>query len=109
MPQAPDLLKQARSAAGLTQAGLASRLAISQSEIARLESRRSNPRLATLLRAIEATGHTVELTLRPKPTNVDESMLAANLELSPADRLDRFGRAYRSVATLAARARADGP
>jgi transcriptional regulator with XRE-family HTH domain len=102
---APELLRSGRAAARLTQAQLAERLGVRQSEIARLESPGANPRVDTLLRAIEATGHTLEATLRPRRAIVDESLLAAGLALTPAERLDRFSRAYRNVAALAGRAR----
>jgi transcriptional regulator with XRE-family HTH domain len=102
----PFILKEARRAAGLTQAQLARRVGTSQPEIARLESPRANPRIATLRRAIEATGHTLEATLRPASSDVDRTMLAANLRLSPAERLARFAESYRSIASLAANERA---
>jgi transcriptional regulator with XRE-family HTH domain len=102
---APELLRSARLAADLTQQELAGRLGVRQSEIARLESPQANPRVDTFLRAVDATGHTVEAVLRPRRAVVDESLLAAGLELSAAERLDRFSRSYRSVAALAARAR----
>jgi transcriptional regulator with XRE-family HTH domain len=104
------LLRQARLAAGLTQAQLAERLGTEQPVIARLESPRSNPRAATLRRAIRATGHDLQVTLRASPAEVDETMLAENLRLAPAERLRRFRDAYASVASLASRARrAGGP
>ena len=105
-----NLLKEARLAAGLTQAELAARLGTSQSEIARLESRRANPRVSTLQRAIEATGHTVQATLQRVSPDVDETMSAANLRLDPGERLRRFAAAYRSVSKLTRKARIDrGP
>jgi transcriptional regulator with XRE-family HTH domain len=107
MLNAPILLKEARAAAGLTQVELADRLGVSQSEIARLESRKANPRVETLLRAVDATGHTIEGRVRPRGANVDESMLAANLRRTPAERLDRFTRSYRNVAALTSRVRSD--
>jgi transcriptional regulator with XRE-family HTH domain len=100
------IVKQARRAAGLTQAQLARRLGTTQPEIARIESPRSNPRLATLNRAVAATGHRLELSLVPlEPPRIDETLLAANLRVPPGERLRRFGKAYRSVARLTRRAR----
>lgn len=103
-----QLLKEARAAAGLTQAELARRLETSQPAIARLESQRSNPRLATLRRALEETGHRLELRVEPAPGNVDETMIVANLALSPTERLASFQAAYRSVSSLTAQARPHG-
>ena len=102
---AREIVKEARAAAGLSQAQLARRLGISQPEIARLESPRSNPRLGTLLKAVAATGHRLEASLRPAPTNVDETMIAANLRLAPAERLDRFAQAYAGISGLVAATR----
>jgi predicted transcriptional regulator len=104
------LVREARRASGLTQAQLASRLGTSQPEIARLESGRVNPRLSTIRRAIEATGHVVEVELRPTDASVDETMVAANLKLSPRERLERFASAYQGIASLTASSRAaNGP
>ncbi|MGC4049329.1 MAG: helix-turn-helix transcriptional regulator [Paludibaculum sp.] len=49
-------LIEARIAAGLTQAELATRMATTQSVVARLESGRSRPSTQTLERLAEATG-----------------------------------------------------
>ena len=51
-----EALVQARAAAKLTQAALARRLGTTQSAVARLESGRVSPSLATLRRYAEATG-----------------------------------------------------
>lgn len=50
------LLRQARDAAGLTQAELAERAGVTQQMIAKLESRGSNASIATLQRLAEALG-----------------------------------------------------
>jgi predicted transcriptional regulator len=110
MLSAPDLLRGARRAAGLTQAELARRLGVSQSEIARLEKPGANPRLGTLLDAIRAAGFTLEAQVKPRRGTVDETMIAANLRMPPAERLRQFQAAYRSVSDLARKARrVDGP
>jgi transcriptional regulator with XRE-family HTH domain len=101
MLSAPDLLKEARRAAGLTQAELADRLGVSQSEIARLEKPGANPRFGTLLNAVQATGHTLEAEVKPRRPVVDETMIAANLRLTPAERLAHFTAAYNSIRELA--------
>src|ERR671922_1453823 len=102
------LVKEARHGAGLTQAELARRLGTRQPVIARLESPRSNPRFETVRRALAATGHEVEMRLRPVRLSVDETMIASNLRLSAADRLKRFREAYDSVARLATKAERRG-
>ena len=110
MLSAPDLLRDARRAAGLTQAELAGRLGVSQSEIARLEKQGANPRLGTLLDAVRAAGYTLTAELKPQRGTVDETMIAANLRMPPAERLRQFQAAYRSVSELARKSRrVNGP
>lgn len=99
-----SIVRQARLAAGLTQAELAERIGTTQSAVARLESPDANPRVATLLHAVEATGHALDVTVRSDRPAVDETMIAANLRLDPAARLRGFAAAYDSVAKLARRA-----
>jgi transcriptional regulator with XRE-family HTH domain len=81
------LLAERRRRAGLTQADLARRLAISQAAVAQLERPGSNPRLATLDRALRATGVELVLSTRPRPESVDESLIRQQLALTPAQRL----------------------
>lgn len=94
------LVRQARRAAGLTQAELARRAGVKQPEIARLERPGANPRIATLDRVLAASGHSLTLDL-DRGAGVDETMILSNLRSSPAERLERFGQAYRSVADMA--------
>src|SRR5262245_45252059 len=90
MPMEPStLIKRARLAAGLTQSELARRAGVKQPEIARLESPGANPRIATLKRVVAATGHTVALALGEPPV-IDETLVAASLRETPAERLRRF-------------------
>jgi transcriptional regulator with XRE-family HTH domain len=81
------LLADARRRAGLTQADLAKRLAVSQAAVAQLERADSNPRLATLDRALRATGSELVVTARPRRPTVDESLVRQQLELTPIERL----------------------
>lgn len=81
------LLADARRRAGLTQTDLAKRLAISQAAVAQLERADSNPRLATLDRALRAAGLELVLTTRPRQPTVDESLVRQQLELVPIERL----------------------
>jgi len=103
--RAADLVRRMRKEAGMTQAELARRAGTTQSAIARLEAEGANPRLGTLERVMSATGHRLELSLAPKPPDVDETMIAANLRLSPAQRLAAFDTAYENVRRLAASVR----
>jgi predicted transcriptional regulator len=77
----------------MTQAQLAQRLAVSQPVVARLERRGANPRLSTLNRVIAATGHGLDMTLTP-PFGIDETMIAADLKLTPDQRLRNFESFY---------------
>lgn len=99
-------IRQAREAAGLSQAELAERIGTTQSAVARLESPRSNPRVETLDRAIAATGQELELSLRAAAPQVDETMTASNLRKSSADRLRYFTASYRDLRRLAPTVRA---
>jgi transcriptional regulator with XRE-family HTH domain len=96
------LLADARRRAGLTQADLAKRLGISQAAIARLERADSNPRLATLDRALRATGTELVVTTRPRRPGVDESLIRQQLELTPEQRFHSLEAMYEQARKLAA-------
>ena len=81
------MIREARRAAGLSQAGLARRLGLSQPAVAKLESRGSNPTVRTLRRALRATGRELELLARPSRGWIDESLVREHLKLSPVQRL----------------------
>jgi transcriptional regulator with XRE-family HTH domain len=101
MPRANTVLRDARRAAGLTQAGLASRLGTTQSAIARLESPGSNPRIETLDRALRACGRELSLEARPHKSSIDEELVARQLRVPPGQRLVSFERAYADVRKIA--------
>jgi transcriptional regulator with XRE-family HTH domain len=101
MRSAATLIKDARKNAGLSQAELARRLQTTQSAVARLESPSSNPRLDTLDRAIAATGQELTLAVSAQAPQVDETMTATNLRMSPAERLRHFAAAYNDLRRLA--------
>ena len=94
MKTAAQLIRKARATAGLTQAELASRLATSQSVIARLEQPHSNPTVETLEQLLRACDQRLELRAKKMPRNVDETLVAAQLRLPPAQRLAGFQTAY---------------
>ena len=98
---AGKMLKAARLDAGLTQAELAERLGASQPVVARLESGRANPRVATFERALAATGHRLSVTVEPSGyPPIDETLIAGNLRLAPGERIGKFASAYRGVSSL---------
>jgi transcriptional regulator with XRE-family HTH domain len=105
---AAELVRVTRIQAGITQAELGRRLGMSQAAVARLERPGSNPTVATLERLMHATGHRLELAASENGASVDESLIAANLRLSPAERLARFSDWHRKVGELARVARPDG-
>jgi len=107
---APEaLIKEARTGAGLTQAELARRLGTTQSAVARLEARGANPRVATLIRAVEATGHTFDASLAPRRSSIDETLIAASLRESPAERLAGFQSLYEFARRYGGQAFSRGP
>jgi transcriptional regulator with XRE-family HTH domain len=96
------LLARARTDAGLTQAGLAERLGISQAAVAELERPTSNPRIATLDRALRAAGAELTISARPNPgPSVDESLVRRQLALEPIDRLRGLEMMYEQARELA--------
>lgn len=102
----PDrILREARRAAGLTQTQLAERMGTTQSAVARLESPGSNPRLENLERALLAAGHHLELRAEPAPHPIDETLIAKNLELTPAERLSEMEAHNRAIRRLVERSR----
>ena len=85
---AARVLRQARRRAGLTQRALASKAGVPQSQIARIETGATVPRVDTLDRLLEACGEGLESLPRPG-IGIDRSMYAALLDLSPRERLLR--------------------
>jgi len=85
---AARVLRQARRRAGLTQRALAARAGVPQSQIARIETGATVPRVDTLDRLLEACGEGLESLPRPG-IGVDRSMYAELLRLSPRERLER--------------------
>ncbi|CAN5544761.1 hypothetical protein BH20ACT15_BH20ACT15_09450 [soil metagenome] len=84
----PDrLLREARRAAGLTQAQLAERMGTTQSAVARLEAPGSNPRFENLERALLAAGHGLEVSAVPTKQPIDETSIYENLKQSPEELL----------------------
>lgn len=87
---ASEAIRNARLRAGITQTELARRLGTTQSAVARLEASGANPTVSTLERALAATGHRLVLAAARVEPGVDETLIAENLSLSPAERLKSF-------------------
>jgi transcriptional regulator with XRE-family HTH domain len=98
---AGSTIRDARQAAGLTQAQLARRLAITQPSVARLEAAGDNMTVATLERALNAMDRTLEIRSRPMPSSVDETLIVSSLDMTPGERLERFERSYQHVRAFA--------
>ena len=80
------VLRQARRRAGLTQRELAERATVPQSQVARIESGATVPRVDTLDRLLEACGEGLES--RPRlGIGVDRTLAQELLKLSPAERI----------------------
>jgi transcriptional regulator with XRE-family HTH domain len=90
---ASHLVRQARRAAGLTQAELARRLDRPQSVVARLEAPGANPKVETLNNAVAATGLSIQVGMGP-PSGIDESMIAEELQHTADQRLRNFESLY---------------
>jgi len=107
MATADKLVRDARTAAGLTQAQLAERAGTTQSAIARLERPGANPRLNTLQDVMAAASHRLELAAVAAPSSVDETQIIERLKLTPAERLAAFERSHANLRRLVGKARRD--
>lgn len=86
---AAELVRSARTRAGLSQRQLALRAGVSQPAVARLESGRHTPSLTTLARLLAACGQ--RLVLDSVPVDDHElSLLESTLALSVEQRIDRL-------------------
>ena len=98
--EADALIRDARRAAGLTQAELGRRLGMSQPAIVKLERPGANPTVRTLDRVLRATNHRLELRAPEWAPSVDESLIRQQLALPPAERLRRLERHAAQVRRL---------
>lgn len=103
--EAGTLVRNSRTAAGLTQTELARRAGTTQAAVARLESGRVNPKVGTLRKLLAAAGCRLELNASPAASSIDETLIARQLKLSPAERLKAFEAAYDDARRLAGSAR----
>ena len=89
MTNPADLLRQARSRAGLSQRALAKRAGTAQSAIARIERGQTSPTWSTLVRLLKAANY--EVVAQAEPSVVVGSHMLAEvpgiLRMTPEDRL----------------------
>jgi len=83
-----ELLRDARSRHGLTQQQLAMRARTSQAAISRIERGLVSPSVAMLERLLDLTGEALTLNARPTDAGIDRTLLRANLERTPEERID---------------------
>jgi len=102
MQVAAHLVREARARSNLTQAELGRRLGISQAAVAQLEQPGANPTVVRLDEVLRAAGRRLALSDSPLTDNIDETLLARNLRLTPAERLTAFEAAHRELADLRA-------
>ena len=96
-----DLLRNARTSAGLTQRELARRARTVQSVVARVETGATSPTWDTLVRLLTAAGFEIEPVLRPR-TEGTSHMLAdvpRILRLTPEARLIELRNASQLLAS----------
>jgi transcriptional regulator with XRE-family HTH domain len=82
---AGDLLKTARSRAGLTQLELGKRAGVTQAAISRIEDEEVSPRFDTLERLLDACGFSIEIAPR-LGEGIDRTTIRELLRLTPAER-----------------------
>lgn len=88
---ASELIRDARTRAGLTQVQLAARAGVTQSVISTYENGRREPSLAALQRMLHAAGFTTSIDLQPveEPPPLRDRVTAARQELIAI--VERFG------------------
>jgi transcriptional regulator with XRE-family HTH domain len=87
--QAAELVRAARTRAGLSQRELARRAGTAQSVVARIEAGQTSPTVSTLGRLVEASGFELRAELVPGPVFDSHMMTDVEriLRLDPEDRL----------------------
>lgn len=103
--EASALIRDSRTAAGLTQAELARRAGTTQAAVARVEGGGVSPTVRTLKKLLAAAGRRLELQAPAAGPNVDETLIARQLRLPPGERLRAFEIAYEDARSLARAAR----
>lgn len=110
MTSVGDVIRMARRQSGLTQSELARRAGTTQAVISRLESGAPSPRIGTVESVLEAMGRRLRIDAPPARPSIDETLVARQLRLTPAQRLEAFVHAYgraREIALAGERARGE--
>jgi transcriptional regulator with XRE-family HTH domain len=94
--RAARYLRSARRKAGLTQRALASRSGVPQPTIAAIEAGRQDPRARTLDRLLRAAGFDWDIHRTPG-AGVDRTQIAAQLRLTPTQRVARSLETRRAI------------
>jgi transcriptional regulator with XRE-family HTH domain len=88
---AGELMRGARTRAGLSQAALAERLGTPRSQIARWEADEVDPGFATVRRLLQACGFDLSMALIPfAPDEERDARLTELQRLTPQERLERM-------------------
>lgn len=82
-------IRRARKRANLTQAELAKRLGVSQPAVARWESGKVSPTIATLSRLIKACELSLSISLAARNDH-DLDLALENLRYTPEERFERY-------------------
>ena len=98
---AGELIREARVAAGLSQAELGRRLGVSQPAVARLEAAGDAITVDKLKRTLAGLGRGLVLDTTARPSSVDETLLVEQLKLTPGERLEQYDAVYAGVREFA--------
>lgn len=83
------LLREVRLRHGLSQERLARRAGTTQSAISRIEQERGSPTVKTLEELLHLMGEELVLTAQKRNSGIDVTLNQANLDLTPAERVER--------------------
>jgi transcriptional regulator with XRE-family HTH domain len=84
-----QLLKEARRRHGVSQRSLARRASTTQSAISRVERDRISPSIETMSQLLALLGESLVISSETEESGIDLTLNRANLELTPAQRVER--------------------
>ncbi len=97
-----ELVREARTRHGLSQASLARRCRTSQTHISRIERGEVSPSVETLQRILQTVGERLELGAVPGPRgNESDAGVRADVALSPAEHLLQAAELSFALTTIA--------